>query len=197
MPWREISAVDLREEFVVLARADGANVRELCRRFGVSPTTGYKWLERHRGEGRDGLLDRSRRPQMSPERTAAAMEERILRLRDKNPAWGGRKLRRRLVELGERVPPSASTITEILRRHGRLDADQAAKHRAFIRFEHAAPNDLWQMDFKGHFAMRRGRCHPLTVLDDHSRFAVGLDACGDERATTVETRLTAIFRRYG
>jgi transposase InsO family protein len=189
--------VGLREEFVVLARADGANVRELCRRFGVSPTTGYKWLERHRAEGREGLLDRSRRPQTSPERTVAAMEERILGLRDKNPAWGGRKLRRRLVELGEVAPPSASTITEILRRHGRLDADHAAKHRAFIRFEHASPNDLWQMDFKGHFAMRRGRCHPLTVLDDHSRFAVGLEACGDEQASTVEARLTAIFRRYG
>jgi transposase InsO family protein len=85
-----------------------------------------------------------------------------------------------------------------LRRHGRLDEEASAKATAFKRFEHKSPNDLWQMDFKGHFALRRGgRCHPLTVLDDHSRFALGLRACGDECGKTVQTELTAIFRRYG
>jgi transposase InsO family protein len=70
-------------------------------------------------------------------------------------------------------------------------------HKAWQRFEHDAPNRLWQIDFKGHFAIEGGRCHPLTVLDDHSRFALGLQACGDEKTETVKDRLSSIFRRYG
>lgn len=197
MPWSEVSVMDQRDEFVSLAGLEGSNVRELCRRYGVSPTTGYKWLGRYAAEGRGGLADRSRRPLRSPGRTASGVEERVLALRDRHPAWGGRKLQRRLQRLGIAPVPSISTITEILRRHGRLDATGAAKHRAVQRFEHAEPNDLWQMDFKGHVALASGRCHPLTVLDDHSRFALGLEACADERTGTVQDRLTAIFRRYG
>ncbi len=197
MPWQEVSTMESREEFAMLARTDGSNIRELCQRFRVSPTTGYKWLTRYRELGRVGLVDVSRRPHVSPGRTAAALEDRIVELRDQHPAWGGRKLRRRLQALEEPVVPSASTITQILRRHGRLDGGEAAKHRAFVRFEQPRPNDLWQMDFKGHFALREGRCHPLSVLDDHSRFALGLEACGDERGLTVQARLSEIFRRYG
>jgi transposase InsO family protein len=189
--------VDVREEFARLARSEGANVRALCRRYGVSPTTGYKWLERYVAAGRAGLADRSRRPHVSPGRTDAAMEGRILALRDRHPAWGARKLRRRLLDLGIEGVPGISTVNAILARHGRLDAAESAKHKAFIRFEHAAPNDLWQMDFKGHFALSRGRCHPLTVIDDHSRFAIGLQACADEQWGTVKTELTRLFRRYG
>ena len=197
MPWKEVSAVDLREAFVMLALAGGCNARELYRRFGISPTTGYKWLARHAGEGRAGLHDRSRRPEHSPGRTPAALEARVLALRDEHPAWGGRKLRRRLQDLGVTEMPSASTITGILRRNGRLNNEGANRQRPFLRFEHAAPNDLWRMDFKGHFAAGRGRRHPLTVRDDHSRFSVCLEARADERGTTVRERLTAAFRRYG
>lgn len=197
MPWKEVSAVDLREEFVMLALSGGNNIRDLCRRYRISPTTGYKWLARHGTEGRGGLCDRSRRPEHSPGRTPAALEARVLALRDAHPAWGGRKLRRRLLDLGVTDAPGASTITGILRRNNRLDGERSGAHRPFIRFEHAAPNDLWQMDYKGHFATGRGRCHPLTVLDDHSRFSVCLEACADERAVTVQERLTATFRRYG
>ena len=99
-----------------------------------------------------GLFDRSRRPLASPFRTPAAMEARVLGLRTEHPVWGGRKIARRLRDLGMEGVPSASTITEILRRHGRLDEARAAAHRPFLRFEHAEPNALWQMDFKGHFA---------------------------------------------
>lgn len=197
MPWKAMSAVELREEFVMLAGGENGNVRELCRRYGISPTTGYKWLSRYAAAGRGGLADNSRRPHCSPGRTPSTMEGQILALRDRHPAWGARKLQRRLCNLGTVAVPSISTITEILRRHGRLEPTQASKHRAFLRFEQAASNDLWQMDFKGHFPVRSGRCHPLTVLDDHSRFALGLEACADERAVTVQSRLVSIFRRYG
>ncbi len=172
--------------------------RELCRRFGISAQTGYTWLRRYAGEGRDGLADRSRRPRTSPGRVAPAVEAAVLGIRaDSNQAWGGRKIRRRLQDLGHAVVPSASTITEILRRHGELDGAAAAGHAPWRRFERARANELWQMDFKGHFATATGRCHPLTVLDDHSRYALGLAACADERTATVHDRLCAIFRHYG
>jgi len=196
MPWNEVSTVSLRLEFVTLAAAEGANVRELCRRYGVSPQTGYKWIARHREGGAAALADLPRRPASSPARCAAPIEAEVLRLRDEHPAWGGRKLRARLLALGHDGVPAASTITAVLRRHGRLGPGPAPA-AAFVRFEHAAPNELWQVDFKGHFATGAGRCHPLTVLDDHSRFALGLVACGDERDGTVRGHLTALFRRYG
>jgi|SRR5947209_9444473 len=197
MPWNEVSAMSLRVEFVTLAIAEGANVRQLCRRFGISPKSAYKWIARHRAGGLDALADRPRRPASSPARSAPAIEAEILRLRDAHPAWGGRKLRARLVALGHGGVPAASTITAVLRRHGRIDPEAAAAHRPAVRFEREAPNQLWQMDFKGHFAAGVGRCHPLTVLDDHSRFNIGLLACPDERDETARGHLTALFRRYG
>lgn len=197
MPWIEVSTMSLRHEFVQLAGQEGANVRALCRRFGISPKTGYKWLQRNAVEGSEGLLDRSRRPETSPGRTPAVMEHAVLTLRDQHPAWGGRKLQTRLLTLGHDGVPSPSTITAILRRHGRLDATQGAQHSAWRRFEHAVPNDLWQMDFKGHVALQHGRCHPLTILDDHSRYALCLTACANEQTATVQQALSETFRRYG
>lgn len=197
MPWSEVSAMGQREEFVGLAGQPDSNIRLLSRRFGVSPTTVYKWLERHRERGREGLEELSRRPHRSPRRCCSTIEEAVLRLRDRHPTWGARKLRRRLFVTTGQPVPSASTVHQILLRHARIDAKESLKHRAFQRFEHPAPNQLWQMDFKGHFATETARCHPLTVLDDHSRFALGVQACADERAQTVQQRLSSIFRLYG
>ena len=197
MPWQEVSIMSLRKEFVLLASREGVNLRALCRQFGISAKTGYKLLKRYQGEGEAGLEDRSRRPKSSPRRTPPEIEATVVAVRDLHPAWGGRKLRARLDALGRTDLPSPSTLTAILRRHGRLDAAQGARHTAWQRFEHAAANDLWQMDFKGHFALREGRCHPLTVLDDHSRYAVCLRACANEQAPTVQAALTDTYRRYG
>ncbi len=197
MPWEEVSVMSQRKEFVNLARGEEANMRELCRRFGISPTTGYKWLDRFGVGGEAGLADLPRHPHHSPGRTGPEIEEMVLKVRDAHPAWGGRKLRAWLSARGHELLPSPSTITAILGRHGRIDPSESAKHRAWQRFEHPEPNQLWQMDFKGHFPLREGRCHPLTVLDDHSRFSLGLEACGDERTQTVQRRLTRIFRRFG
>ena len=197
MPWMECSMVSQREELVKLAVVEGANVAELCRRFGVSRKTGYKWLSRYRQAGTVGLANRSRRPRSSPGRTMKLREQAVLAVRSQHPAWGGRKIRRVLQDRGQVNVPAASTITAILHRHGLVDAAESSKHKPFRRFEHPRPNDLWQVDFKGHFALDRGRCHPLTVLDDHSRYCVGLQACANERGPTVQERLTAMFRRYG
>jgi transposase-like protein len=164
MPWSSRSILSLREEFVILAAQPGANVRELCRRYDVSPTTAYKWLARFRDEGRQGLADRSRRPVHQPLRTAAVIEDAVLAVRDEHPAWGNRKIRARLLALGHRDVPSSSTIQSILRRYGRTADPADTHHKAYVRFERDAPNSLWQMDFKGHFPTSSGRCHPLTVF---------------------------------
>jgi transposase InsO family protein len=199
MRFREVSAMDQRRELVVFAAREGANIRELCRRFRVSPTTAYKWRERYRRAGLAGLVDRSRRPKASPLQTSAAIEAKVLELRERsNNVWGGRKIKRALEDRGEADIPAASTITAILRRHDRLNESSAAEHPGpWRRFERESPNELWQMDFKGHFAMHSGRCHPLTALDDHSRYNLVLSACADEQGQTVRRHLEEAFRRYG
>jgi transposase InsO family protein len=197
MPFSEVSIVEQRQEMARLASQPGANVRLLCRRFSISPTTGYKWLDRYRDRGPEGLMDLSHRPHQSPWRSGPQIEAAVVRLREQHPVWGARKIRRRLLVKGVPDVPAASTVHAILVRRGQVDPRQSAKHRPYQRFEHDAPNRLWQMDFKGHFATETSRCHPLTVLDDHSRFAVGLQACPDQQTHTVKDRLSEIFRRYG
>jgi transposase InsO family protein len=197
MPWKQVTLMSQRKEFVTLALHEGANLTELCNGFEISRKTGYKWIKRFLEEGDTGLQDRSRQPHRSPKKTAPAIETDVIQVRKAHPAWGGRKIHSRLQALGRTQVPAASTITAILHRHGLIDPEEAAKHKAWQRFEAEAPNDLWQMDFKGHFPAAQGRCHPLTVLDDHSRYSLGLKACGDERDLTVRECLTVIFRRYG
>jgi len=198
MPWKECDCVSLRREFVALAGQEEAQVAELCRRFGVSRPTGYKWLRRFALEGLDGLEDRSRRPHRLRCPTRAEMEAAVLAVREAHPAWGGRKIRARLKALGESDVPSASTITAILHRHGRILSEESKKRQALSRFEYPRPNDLWQMDFKGEFKMRNRRwCYPLTVLDDHSRYSLEIGACADQRRLTVVDRLKGVFGRYG
>jgi transposase InsO family protein len=121
-----------------------------------------------------------------------------MQVRQAHPAWGGRKIKAHLARGGGRQLPSPSTITEILRRNDQLDEIESRKHRPFQRFEMEQPNQLWQMDFKGYFALEEGKyCHPLTVLDDHSRFLLGLKACPNEKSQTVREQLSEIFRCYG
>jgi transposase InsO family protein len=189
--------MDLRHEFVTLAQTQTVPMRELCRRFGISPKTGYKWLARAAFGGPAALADRSRRPLTSPTRTVAEVEARVLDLRDQHPCWGGRKLRARLLALEIANVPSASTITAILRRHDRLHLAASATRRDPVRFEHTRPNALWQLDFLGDQPLGAGRVHPLCVLDDHARYAVGLFACPNERIATVQPLLEHCFQVYG
>jgi transposase InsO family protein len=180
-----------------LAQHDEANIAALCRGFGISAKTGYKWLARWDQEGEAGLAERSRRPQTSPTQTAVALEAQVMAVRQAHPTWGGRKLHHRLVQQGVAAVPAPSTITAILHRHGLIAGDPAPS-RPCQRFEHAAPNALWQLDFLGHRPLdNRCRVHPLTLVDDHSRFLLALVACADEQQATVQALLTACFHRYG
>lgn len=196
MPWREQTPMSERSEFLQEAQKSGANISALSKRYGISRNTAHKWLRRWAEE--KTLEEHSRRPKNSPEKTPQAMEQQILEVRQAHPDWGGRKIRRVLADRGIEGMPAISTITAILRRNGYVDPEESHKHTAWQRFERNRPNELWQMDFKGYFATAEGGyCHPLVVLDDHSRFLIGLKACPNETAATVKEKLTAMFERFG
>lgn len=190
MPWRESTCMSQRLEFIAEAGRRELSFSALCRKYGISRKTGYKYLAR--GEPRE----LSRRPSGSPRKTGPAVEALVCELRRKEPVWGGRKIRDRLRLDGVQDLPAPSTITDILRRHGLL-SPPLRPQRNLVRFEAEQPNDLWQMDFKGPLQTDAGACFALTVLDDHSRFVVGLAACPDQTTETVQSQLTSVFRRHG
>lgn len=196
MPWKECTWMSERQEFIRRVGSSVATVSALSRAFSISRKTAYKWLGRYEKQGEAGLADRSRRPLRSPRRSSPAMEAAVCELRQAHPVWGGRKIHHVLRRQGLASVPAPSTITGILERNGLLLPDRRLQ-RDLLRFEAERPNELWQMDFKGHFPTLAGRCNPLTILDDHSRFNVCLAACPDQRAETVQTELTHAFRRYG
>jgi transposase InsO family protein len=197
MSWFGGSVWSQRLEFCRLA-GSGSDVSftALCDRFGISRKTGYKWLDRFEVEGADGLRDRSRVPKTSPTRTSLRIEAKVLKVRKKHPVWGGRKIRRRLIDLGYIDVPAASTITDILRRHGKL-VPAPSQAGGYTLFEAKNPNDMWQSDFKGWIMTGTGRCDPFDILDDHSRYNLKLEAGKDQTTTTVKGYLVETFETYG
>lgn len=195
MPWLETDVRDQRLQFVIAVRRGHASIAALCRAFGISRQTGHKWLRREAAAGSLAALgDRSRRPRHSPARTDPQTTARVVAARD-HFGWGGAKLAHVLAAEGIHLAPR--TIDRIIQREGRTRTDvapMAAPHR----FERAAPNELWQMDAKGAYPLApAGQCHPLSILDDHSRFAVGLYALPALATTQVQPAIIACFRRYG
>jgi transposase InsO family protein len=195
MPWLETDVRDQRIQFVMIVRRGDVTVSEACRAFGVSRTTGYKWLRREAAAASvAALADRSRRPHHSPRRTRPAVVQRIGELRAEF-GWGGAKLAPLLAAEGHAL--TGRTIDRWIQREGWTRPD-AAPAPALHRFTHAAPNDLWQMDAKGAYPLAdRRRCHTLSVLDDHSRFVVGLTPLLELRTGAVRTALIRSFERYG
>lgn len=195
VPWKGKTMGELREEFVRRVQAKEKPKSALCREYGISRPTGDKWIARHeRGEG---MEDRSRAPFYTPNRVDAVTEKRIVDLRLKRPATGAKKLKRMLENAGFPAP-AYSTINAILHRNGLISKEASAAATPHIRFEKSEPNEMWQADFKGHFKMRDGkRCHPLTVIDDHSRYCLCLDAKENERHEGVKESFIWAFERYG
>ena len=194
MPWLETDVRDQRIQFVLTVRR-GATVSETCRAFGISRTTGHKWLRREAAAGSvAALTDRSRRPQRSPHRASPALLKRLGELRG-HFGWGGAKLAPLLAAEGLRLHPR--TIDRWIQREGWTRPDSAPAP-ALHRFTHAAPNDLWQMDAKGAYPLAdRQRCHTLSILDDHSRFVVGLTPLLRLQTGAVRAALIRSFERYG
>ena len=194
MPWKKMEVQQQRVEFVIRAAAGKETMSGLCREFGISRTTGYEWLRRYRARPELGQLrEKSRRPHRSPRRTPAQQEQRVVELWQRW-GWGARKLANLLERQGRPLP--WITVHRILRRHGLVDSS-AAGQRAPQRFEREEPNQLWQMDTKGPYRLEKGHCHALSILDDHSRYAVGLYALRGLRAHEVHGCLVQTFKRYG
>lgn len=202
MPWNESTRMDERLAFVEAYLTQLYTMSELCRSAGVSRPTGYLWVDRYRQHGESGLLDRSHAVRHCPHHTPAAIEERLVRLRERHPWWGPRKLltvaRRRWPEL---ALPSRSAVAAILKRHGLV-----AERRPHARVERAGqaamapshPNALWTLDFKGQF--RTGDhlwCYPLTVTDAASRFLLECHGQYGPTAAPVARRLRRLFRMHG
>jgi len=195
MPWLETDVRDQRVRFVLALERPGATMARVCRTFGISRTTGYRWRDRHAAaHSVAALRDRSRRPHRSPRRTTGTRTARVVALRAAY-GWGGDKLAVLLDAEGIALAPR--TIDRIIHREG-LTRRDVAPAPAVTRFERSAANDLWQMDAKGFYPLRPdGRCHPLSILDDHSRFAVGLVALPALETGGVRRALTACFEQYG
>ncbi len=197
MTWREVSKMSERQRFIKEAEQTQRSFSDLCKEFGIDRSTGYKWLNRYRREGEAGLVELSKKPKHSPKKIMEEVEYLILQIREEYPSWGGVRIKSYLEREGFEMP-TEKTINRILKRYGRITIEESLKHQAFIRFEHDKPNDLWQMDFKGHFKLMNGtRCHPLTLLDDHSRFSLAIKSGVNETHDTVKTGLIEVFREYG
>lgn len=196
MPWERKTVDNQRRSFVARAILKEQSISELCREYGISRPTGYKWIERYR-RGED-MLDRPHTPFSKPFKTRPEMELRIVDVRSAHPTWGARKIQRFLADKGETELPSASTINDILKRNGCISEAATEQHTPWKRFVRDKPNALWQMDYKGHFGMTNGcRWHGLTILDDHSRFSLCLDAKENEQWKPTKNSLERIFREFG
>lgn len=202
MPWQETCAVDERMHFIVAHQGGELSMAELCRAFGISRKTGYKWLGRYHASGMEGLNDRARAPQHHPQAVAAAVEERIVAARHTHPTWGPRKLVAWLHRQHPTLPlPAASTVGALLHRAGltvprrrRLRATPSAGPLAGT----ATPNALWCADFKGHFRTRDGAwCYPLTISDYASRYLLRCQALARPDEAHVRAVFETVFRAYG
>lgn len=201
MPWHTITQMNQRSEFVMKAKACG-NFRELCREYGISARVGYKWCRRFEQEGLDGLRDRSRRPHSAPEGLEELEVCRIVELRQAHPHWGARKLQElyRRAHGGQRLP-SESSIKRVLDRSGLVTKRERRRAPETGRLSEgrkaAGPNDIWTVDFKGWWHDATGRCDPLTIRDEFSRFVLELKAMPDAKTETVREVMERVFERYG
>lgn len=197
MPWREVTALEERRRFIKAYQEGKCTFKQLCFEFGISRKSGYKLINAFNLVGFEAIKEQSCKPKKSPNKTNEDIEKLIINVRKLYPAWAGEKIKHYLERQGYNTLPTEKTIDRILKRHGLITTEESEKHKPWKRFEHENPNDLWQMDFKGHFATSMERCHPLTVLDDHSRYSLLIKACADQQAETVKTALINLFRTHG
>ena len=194
MPWKVSPVSEIRLAFVHQVRSLHSTVAEACRLFAISRKTGYKWLARHQLAPDSPLGDLSKRPRLSPRRTADDLEQAVLKVRD-DFGWGPRKIHAFLRTTNKDLP-SIRTIANILNRHQRVHSLPASTE-ATQRFERAHANELWQCDFKGFLEINRQRVYPFTVLDDHSRFLFAVEPCLDQTMLTAWNALWNVFGEVG
>ena len=193
MPWESKTVEELRKEFIVASKSTN-NFSSLCREFGITRKTGYKWVAR--AKETDDLSNRSHARKNISNKTDLETENLILSVRKDNPAWGGKTIRQVLVNQGYEDLPCVKTCNNILKRNGCITEEESLKHKPFVRFEKDKCNQMWQTDFKGDFALLDGtRCFPLDILDDHSRFSIKITAKPNTLGVTDSFR--EAFNEYG
>ena len=185
----------MREEFVKRVISEEKNFSALCREYGISRPTGYKWIDRYR-QGQE-LSDQSRRPK-SPHRVSKDTEQLIVNYRQEHSAIGALKIHRILENQGHTALPCVKTVNNILKRNGIISREASQAAKPMQRFEKEQPNEMWQADFKGHFEMTDGqRCHPLNILDDHSRFNLCCEPMNTETYEEIKPIMVRLFEEYG
>ena len=193
MPWKDKTVEELRKEFVQAAESC-SNFSSLCREFGITRATGYKWLARY--ENNESLSDRSKRPNVTANKTPTAIEAQIIEARTVHPGWGAKKIKVSLENKGVEMP-CIKTVNNILNRYGCIAKEESLKHKAFTRFEKELCNEMWQTDFKGEFKMQDGNyCFPLDIFDDHSRFVIRIKP-SESTSNLVLPTFREAFYEYG
>lgn len=202
MPWRDTCPMGERQRFIDEWMSQEWTMIELCRHYGISRPTGYKWLERFEAGGRPALADRTRARHTQAHETPEALVELILAERLKHPFWGPNKLLYRLMRQHPiKRWPAASTIGDILKRNGLTHPRRRRRRTPMYAgpfCEGLKPNAVWMADFKGWFRTRDGqRIDPFTVSDCASRFLLKCQAVKRTDAETVQGQLTSLFKEYG
>lgn len=196
MPWEEKTVEETRLEFVKRVLSKEKSKSALCREYGISRPTGDKWIERY--NNKESLSDKSRRPFHTPNKIDSETEKRIVEARKDEPAIGAKKTRQMLINSGWKNPPAVSTINAVFKRNNLISKSASEAATPYKRFEKSEPNEMWQADFKGDFGMLNGnRCHPLSIIDDCSRFCINADAKGNQQLSGVKDSFIAAFREYG
>jgi len=194
--------MDQRMKFVVSYLEHELPMAALCREFGISRKTGYKFVSRYIEEGIDGLKDRSRACHHHPNAVSDVLERLVLEARNNHPSWGPKKLRAWLIRRNSSIRcPASSTIGEILTRHGltvplRRNRKTRRYDQPFVGCD--SPNSVWSADFKGWFKTGDGtRCDPLTITDNYSRYLFRCQAVRPTGYNAVKPVFEAAFREFG
>ena len=194
MPWESKTVEKLREEFVLAAKSTH-NFSSLCREFGITRKTGYKWVYRFKNQNE--LKDQSRKPNLIANKTPIEIEEVILALRNENPGWGAKTIKQVLENHGHENIPCVKTVNNILNRNGCILKEESEKRHKYIRFQRELCNEMWQTDFKGDFELKNGkRCYPLDIIDDHSRFLIKIAPAPNTKNVVIPAFESA-FSEYG
>lgn len=201
MPWKETCQMDQRLSFIVAVNESEESIAALCRRFGISRKTGYKWMDRYELEGPSGLEERAPVARTSPHRLVETVEDLIVALRKEQPTWGPKKLRAALLERGMATMPAVSTVGEVLKRNGLI-----RPRRRRVRTPPSVTsltvgqqaNDVWCVDFKGDFALGdKTRCYPLTITDHATRYLLKCEALTGTKHEPVRVHFERVFREFG
>jgi putative transposase len=202
MPFKETRVMDERHRFIAELQVSQRSFSEICRRFGISRKTGYKWLDRFEQDGQSGLQDRGRSPRSCPWATPPEVREAILEVRRAYPDYGAKKIRWFLEDhRPELAPPSRTTIHNIIEREGLVPPRRRRVRRWHPGRPHTAaaePNAIWTIDYKGQFRLGNGvLCYPLTTQDMFSRYLLGCRGLTSTELVPAQKVLERLFREYG